>query len=173
LKKAQEERMAAFQSGNNSQVGSGVTPGVPSPVGAPSVQPAGIPKPAAAPSFLDDWLAKRQEIKSAPVQQSAQQQQQSAPRPAQQAAPKYAPMPVPANPVAAPVVQPQQPQQPQQQFRQSPQPQQQQAKPIEKPIQKPEPAQPVAPVVRTEPEKLHVHDTSANAGDDGVSIKLR
>ena len=172
LKKAQEERMAAFQSGNNSQVGSGVTPGVPSPVGAPSMQPAGVPKPAAAPSFLDDWLAKRQEIKSAPVQQPAQQQQQSAPRPVQQqAAPKYTTMPAPTNPVAAPVAQPQQPQQ---QFRQ-PQPQQQpqQAKPIEKPIQKPEPAQPVAPVVRTEPEKLHVHDTSANAGDDGVSIKLR
>ena len=177
LKKAQEQRMAAFQAGPNPQVNSGVTPGVPSPVGAPapfSGQPAGgaTQKPAAAPSFLDDWLAKRQEITSAP--------KQAAPQPASVAAsqPQYAPMPTPAAPVAASVPQASQaPQRPQQQpvqpERQQPQQQPQQQRPVQKPTPKPEPVQPIVPAAPVEPEKLHVRDASANDSDDGVHIQLR
>ena len=168
LKKAQEQRMAAFQSGNNAQTGSGMTPGVPSAPGALNSQPVGAPKPAAAPSFLDDWIAKRQEIANAPIAQPV---------------PQYAPMPVPAQPapaapVSAPTLQPpkdnnmhinRSQQQPMQPIRQ-------QQQPTKKPVQqvKPtEPTQPVAPGIATEPEKLHVRDMAANSGDDGVSIKLR
>ena len=156
LKKAQEQRMAAFQGGNNQQMGSGLTPGVSGAVGAPAPfngQTAGMPKPAAAPSFLDDWLAKRQEISSAPVV-----------TPVATATP-----PAPTLPQAIPTLRPLQ-QQPTQTPIAAP------PVPIEKPVQKPEPAQPVefvAPAVVAEPEKLHIRDTSANSGDDGVSIKLR
>jgi len=185
LKKAQEQRMAAFQTGNGPQVGSGITPGVASPVGAPAPfggQPVGggAPKPAAAPSFLDDWLAKRQQIVSAPATQPAQAPKAvpaSAPAPQQ-----FVPMPQPAQPQSQPVFQsapqaipvsapsvPVVPAAPQQ-LRQPQRPQQ---APIQKPIQKPEPAEVATPVIPTEPEKLHVHDMSANDSDDGVSIKLR
>ena len=185
LKKAQEQRMAAFQTGNGPQVGSGITPGVASPVGAPAPfggQPVGggAPKPAAAPSFLDDWLAKRQQIVSAPATQPAQGPKAapaSAPAPQQ-----FVPMPQPAQPQSQPVFQsapqaipvsapsvPVVPAAPQQ-LRQPQRPQQ---APIQKPIQKPEPAEVATPVIPTEPEKLHVHDMSANDSDDGVSIKLR
>ena len=185
LKKAQEQRMAAFQTGNGPQVGSGITPGVASPVGAPAPfggQPVGggAPKPAAAPSFLDDWLAKRQQIVSAPATQPAQ-----APKAAPASAPapqQFVPMPQPAQPQSQPVFQsapqaipvsapsvPVVPAAPQQ-LRQPQRPQQ---APIQKPIQKPEPAEVATPVIPTEPEKLHVHDMSANDSDDGVSIKLR
>lgn len=162
LKKAQEQRMAAFQTGGTSQVGSGMTPGVPAAVGAPAPSngqsAGGVSKPTAAPSFLDDWLAKRQEIAGAPAaaqpvktvqpQQTSQPPQLTQLQPTQQFS---------QPPIIAPTA------------------------PIEKPIQKPEPAQPVvAPVVTVapnvianEPEKLHVRDASANASDDGVSIKLR
>lgn len=161
LKKAQEQRMATFQAGNAPQVGSGMTPSASGAVGAPmqpNRQPAVGAKPAAAPSFLDDWLAKRQEITSTP-----------APQPAPQFTPVSAPI---SAPVMTPVA-PQQPQ-PQQQTQR-----QRQLQPIEKPIQKPiqksEPAQAVVapPVTSVEPEKLHVRDASANADDDGVSINLR
>jgi hypothetical protein len=53
LKKAQQDRMAAFQNAG----------GVPGAPGAPAA-----PAPAAAPSFLDEWLAKRQQISSKPAQ---------------------------------------------------------------------------------------------------------
>ena len=155
LKKAQEQRMAAFQSGNQSQMGARTGIGAPGTPGAPGGSAGAIPKPAGPPSFLDDWLAKRQQITSSP---------KPAPKPsvAPIAAPTQPqimqpqPTPVAAMPRPQPV--------------QAPQTPQMQPKPIEKPVQQPEPTQPIAP---TEPEKLHVRDSSANAHDDGVSIKLR
>lgn len=64
LKKAQEQRMAAFQAGpgGNSSIGS-----------APSMAAPGAaaPRPAAPPSFLDEWLAKRQQIQQAPAAKPA------------------------------------------------------------------------------------------------------
>lgn len=167
LKKAQEQRMATFQAGNATRVGSGITPNASGAVGAPmqpnSQQAINAPKPAAAPSFLDDWLAKRQEITSTP-------------------APQFTSV---SAPIAAPVMTPLVLQRPQQQPQpwQQPRPQQQRQlqpieKPSEKPIQKSEPAQavvtlPVSPFASDEPKKLHVRDASANADDDGVSINLR
>jgi len=53
LKQAQQERMAALQ---GAQPGSSAGPSIP-PASAPSA-------PKAAPSFLDEWMAKRQNIKS-------------------------------------------------------------------------------------------------------------
>jgi hypothetical protein len=144
LKKAQEQRMAAFQTGGNAQMGSGMTPGVPGAVGAPapfsSQSAGGVVKPTAAPSFLDDWLAKRQEISATPAPRPVQQQPVK--QPAQQ-------------PIAAPIVPIEKPVQ-------KPEP----ARPVEY-------VAPVAPTAPVEPEKLHVRDASANSDDDGVSIKLR
>lgn len=65
MKKAQQERMERFRAGNG-PVGPG---GDPSSAMAPGMVPAGVPAtgppvsaPVAPPSFLDDWLAKRQQI---------------------------------------------------------------------------------------------------------------
>lgn len=77
LKKAQEERMAAFKSG-----GPGVVPGASGmpagsssgAVGAPQQRPATV-VPAAPPSFLDEWLAKRQQIISQSPPKSSKPQQ--------------------------------------------------------------------------------------------------
>lgn len=54
LKKAQQDRMAAFQ--NNP---------------AAATRPGAAPAPAAPPSFLDEWLAKRQQIASNPAPATA------------------------------------------------------------------------------------------------------
>jgi hypothetical protein len=54
LKKAQQERMAAMQQSAGGQPGFGMPPGT-----APS---GNMTAPAAPPSFLDEWLAKRQQI---------------------------------------------------------------------------------------------------------------
>ncbi|MDB5163359.1 MAG: hypothetical protein JWO54_47 [Candidatus Saccharibacteria bacterium] len=173
LKKAQEQRMAAFQSGNTPQMNSGMGMGGPGALGAPASPPMGSPKPAAPPSFLDEWLAKREEIKTTVSQGSKpvitapatpmQPQAPARPQPVQQVAPTSAPAfqaPTTVNdftPLPPPPVMPT-------------------AKPIEKPAQQLEPVQPVVPVAPSapvEPEKLHVRDSSANSQDDGVSIKLR
>lgn len=57
LKQAQQQRMAALQGAQ--PLGAPQAPGVPSPT-----QPAA---PKAAPSFLDEWMAKRQKIQSSPA----------------------------------------------------------------------------------------------------------
>jgi len=183
LKKAQEQRMAAFQGGANPHANMQPGIGGQSALGAPSSpssQPVGAPKPTAAPSFLDDWLAKRQQIASnATAKPAAAQPQPQSQQPVAQPAP---------TPVAAPAA-PQSPWQPQ--AWQNSQPSGQQQQPAPQPVQKPEPAVPVkpvespqpipqmqptaqpTPVAPVEPEKLHVRDTSANDSDDGVHIKLR
>lgn len=185
LKKAQEERMAAFKAGspagvgpNSSTVGA-MPPQAPAGLHAPS--PVGPPQP---PSFLDEWLSKRQQIISeqksapaAPVKQTAQPVQTTqanmpaaqVPTPAQSPAPNPAfgptakldtrPQPIPemktpAATTSAPAA--------------SPKPKQ--AGPAEAKA----PATPlVAPLAPAEPEKLHIRDSAANASDDGVSVKLR
>ena len=148
LKRAQEERMAAFQSGNAPQMGSGMGPGGPGFSGAPSGPSGAMPSPPSPPSFLDEWLAKRQEISSTakpatpPTPAAAPAPKQAAPKPAQ---------PAPQKPVEKPAFQPvKQPQ-----------------------TDKPAPLATPEPIAPTEPEKLHVHDAEANPGDDGVSVKLR
>jgi len=66
LKQAQQQRMAALQSSGNAHAA-----GSP-PSSAPTQNP-GAPKAAGGSSFLDEWLAKRQHIQTAPVGKPAQQ----------------------------------------------------------------------------------------------------
>lgn len=105
LKKAQEQRMAAFQAGpgGNPSLGSAPSTAVPG---------AAAPRPAAPPSFLDEWLAKRQQITT--EQKPAAAQPAPAPNPAfgptaggysspQPPAPKpYTPKPTPQQPTPTP-----------------------------------------------------------------------
>ena len=154
LKKAQEERMAAFRAGGPAGVGANTsagTPGAPAGPARPQVVPMGPPQP---PSFLDEWLSKRQQIldtqKAAPVK----------PQPVATPNPAFGPVtPAPA-PASAPA-----PAAPVQDVpRPAPAP-----KPV---VLKPQP-QPQAPPAPVQPEKLHIRDASANPHDDGVSVKLR
>jgi len=174
LKKAQEERMAAFKAGAPTGVGPNSSAQQFAPGRAPTAMAAGTaPSPMAPPqppSFLDEWLSKRQQIMN---------QQTTTP-----AATTAKPMPIQANPAPAPAVTPAQvlPAAP------APNPafgptarldtRPQQAVPPTPTIksmapQPVQPAQPATPPAPAEPEKLHIRDASANASDDGVSVKLR
>ena len=189
LKKAQEGRMAAFKAGGpgGASTNSSMAPGA---QGRAPMMPQGPGAPASAvpqaPSFLDDWLAKRQQItgqqqspavapnpafgpttgyaQQPPAQNSGQLQPQQF-QPSQQQRRPVSPAPVQQSPAAVPTPVPQQYRAP------SPAPAQQPTPNVAPvaPVPQPQP-QPVAP---SEPEKLHIRDTSANVGDDGVSIKLR
>jgi hypothetical protein len=158
LKKAQEERMAAFKAGSPAGIGpnSSAMPSVP---GQPAMatQPASINPmaPPQPPSFLDDWLSKRQQIMS---QQPA--------TPAKSPAPTaVAPAPDPAfGPTTRLDTRPQL-------VVEAPQPVQQAPALTPPPVLSPAPTPQVS--APTEPEKFHIRDTSANGGDDGVSVKLR
>lgn len=182
LKKAQEERMAAFKAGGPAGVGANSSMPNRAPGQAPATaQGPGAPASAVpqAPSFLDDWLAKRQQITG---QQQASTQT-PAPNPAFGPTAGY-PQEAPAQ--ARPQPQPQF--QPQQQVRsaapvsaQQPVMQANPAASVPAPTSRPAPAAPAVPVAPVtpqpaapvEPEKLHIRDAAANANDDGVSIKLR
>lgn len=165
LKKAQEERMAAFKAGAPTGTGANSS--------APMAGPGQAPRPAVGsggasqmapsqpPSFLDEWLTKRQQImsqqKAAPVASQTPKTPQI-PQSSQASRPAQAPTPNPApNPAFGPTAR----------LDSRPQPANQQPK---NPVPAPQavPAPPPA-----EPEKLHIHDTSANANDEGVSVKLR
>jgi hypothetical protein len=172
LKKAQEERMAAFRAGGPAGMNPGPSgpstaampsPGMPGapfgPAGADTPRvPSGPPSP---PSFLDDWLAKRQQIMSKPAA-APQPSSVPAPNPAfgptarldKNPAPSAPPAQVPPTPKQEPAEQPKS--KPTEQTKQAPN------KTVEQPQQAP-----------AEPEKLHIRDTSANGHDDGVSVKLR
>lgn len=150
LKQAQQQRMAAYQSGQKSPQGV-PQPGQSSPVQTPATGAGGS-------SFLDDWLAKRQQIAGsapkptvAPVsspQPSAQPQQPTQPS-VQPQRPLQAPAPMqPVQSVAPPQPRPQ---------------------PSTQPQQQPKPA----PAPKPAPEKLHVRESSKNDNDDGFTIKLR
>jgi hypothetical protein len=166
LKKAQEERMAAFRAGSPTGIGpnTSIPPTMPGqPPMAPQPAPMAPPQP---PSFLDEWLAKRQQI----IDEQKTASPAPAPAPATPAAPKQPATPTTASsdpafgPTARLDTRP-----PQSQHSPQPIPKVQEA-----PKPQPAPAQP-APATQApvEPEKLHIRDTSANASDDGVSVKLR
>lgn len=187
LKKAQEDRMAAFRAGSGANTISGATtapnaPAMPSvaPGGASSSVPTSTPAaakpfaPPSAPSFLDEWLSKRQQIVD---------QQKAAPQPVQPAAanPAFGPAPAPFAPPAPFGTAPTQPQGPPA-FGSGPQAQppvraQEVSFPLPRatPTQQkaPAPAAQSTPPAPAEPEKLHIRDPSANSHDDGVSVKLR
>ena len=170
LKKAQEDRMAAFKAGGPA----GMNPSGAlntGPAGAAQGAPQAAPAPLQPPSFLDEWLTKRQDIinkqKTAPAAAPA-----AAPNPAFGPTAGTAPVapitpagvqpavplaPAPAPQVAVPKAEPK-PISPRKETGAK-------AAPVEAEVV---PVKPVAP-----PEKLHVRDSSANATDDGVSVKLR
>lgn len=163
LKKAQEERMAAFKAGApggmgpNPSLAGGAPAGSAGALGIPAQGPA---KPAAAPSFLDEWLAKRQDIvnkqKATPVTAAPAPNPAFGPTANHSAAAITPAQPSqPVQPVATPASALSQPPQPIPQMPSSPAP-------------KPQPAAP-APLA-TEPDKFHVRDSS---DDDGFSVKLR
>ena len=178
LKKAQEERMAAFKAGSPAGMGANSSAGAAMP-GQASMPAFGSSAPAPqqapqAPSFLDDWLAKRQQIMN-------QQKQTTPAKPAANAQAPTTPAPNPAfGPTARLDTQPQPtpqkapaPQQPQAQQFQQPQPIPQQSQSAQQQPAPQVPAPAPAPQQPAEPEKLHIRDTAANGGDDGVSVKLR
>ncbi len=148
LKKAQQDRMAAFQSGGGvpsgftgapgngaAQSGSGAAPGGDRPTVPASPAPGGS-------SFLDEWLAKRQQIARAQTPTAAAGASTGAPAPA---VPSAAPsQPSTATPTTI-----------------APQP-------------SPVAPKPLATTPQGDPGKFHVRDASANGSDEhGVSIKLR
>ena len=144
LKKAQEDRMAAFKGGAPGAVAAN------GPIPAPTSGSA-----PAAPSFLDEWLAKRQQLTVATPAPTAAPQTQ----PTQ---PVQAPQPAPQQPVQAPAAP-----QPAQPIQEDPTPTQ---PAVEAPVQ----ASPVTEQPVTNPDKFHIRDPQANtAHDDGVSVKLR
>lgn len=92
--------MAAFQAGPASQVGSGMPPADYRAPAAPGGFSGPAPAPAAPPSFLDDWLAKRQQIASAPKAPAV-----PAPKPVEQA-PKPVEPTQPVQPKETPIEKP-------------------------------------------------------------------
>lgn len=175
LKKAQEDRMAAFKAGGpTAPLGGGGVPLAANGAGKlPSngamTPPAGPPQP---PSFLDEWLSKRQEIMSK-----------------QPAAPAVTPAPQQPASVSAPIAPPVQPTASQSRPSQPSVPVTAQdaafgptaqlsafgsaTKPNKTVHHKPSVTKEEVPQPPVEPEKLHIRDAPANQSDDGVSIKLR
>ncbi len=156
LKKAQEERMAALRNNASSFGPTAGQTASPASNGAPAA-------PAAPPSFLDEWLAKRQQIASAPVAPVA-----TPPNPAfgpttsvptAVTAPTLTPTSIPA-PQAAPITQPV--------------PAQEVHAPIrsQSPVPNAEAPKEKVPEVIPEPDKLHIRDSDKNASDS-ISIQLR
>jgi len=150
LKKAQEDRMAALQRSS-----------APQPTGGVAAAPA-----AGGSSFLDEWLAKRQQITATPNGGSPTPGAAPTPAPNPAFGPTTgtpAPQPATPNPFLQPAPQPQKaPQQPR------PQPQEKKA-----PTVAPESVQPPQPPVPpAERNKLHVREPGQNS-DDEVHVKLR
>ncbi len=138
LKQAQEARMAALQN-------SGSVPAAPRPAGGPPATTGGS-------SFLDEWLAKRQQIAAKPAATPGQPAQ-PAPNPA------FGPT------TGVPASQPPAPQPLQSTIDQ---------KPVEE-APKPTPKEDTPEPKRDEPvevNKLHIRDPSQNS-DDEVHVKLR
>jgi len=157
LKQAQQQRMAALQGAQNQAI-----PGGPRPAGAPGVAPTGAPSGGSS-SFLDEWLAKRQQINN------------TAPAPVTNANPAFGPtVPAPAAQTPntfqpATAAQPTQPIAPNPFL--DPQPQPNQFTPTQKPQAQSQPVQqpqkPQAPA-----NKLHIREPGENT-DDEIHIKLR
>jgi hypothetical protein len=149
LKKAQEQRMAAFRAGTPAGMNPGAPAGAMGP-GQPGMPPqagasTGMAAPQAAPqppSFLDEWLSKRQQIMAQQKTAAPQANPAFGPTARLDARPQAQSTPVPAG--TAPKAAQQQPKR-------------------QAPVQ-PQPAAPAAP------EELHIRSGS---DDDSVSIKLR
>jgi hypothetical protein len=175
LKKAQEERMAALQGG---QPG-----GMSRPAGAPGAP--GAPAPAAGgSSFLDEWLAKRQQITSAPgAAPAGNPSPSSAPNPAfgptagtPAPAPQTAPAPTPtpsmqpepivATPEPAPAPAPEAP------IADTPKQEATEAIIVEETKEAVELAKPAEDVTEIEMNKLHIREPGQNASDE-VHVQLR
>ncbi len=142
LKKAQEKRMAAFQAGVPGEMGQ-----------KPPIGPGVAQRPAVAsqpPSFLDEWLTKRQQI--------ASQQASGGATPGVVAAP--APNPAFGPTTGAPQTVTPQPVPPQA------------ASVAPRPTQ---PAQPPkqTPATSTQPDKFHIRGGAVGNDDEGVSVKIR
>jgi len=169
LKKAQQERMAALQGAQNQAI-----PGGPRPAAAAGSIPGGAPTGApvaGGSSFLDEWLAKRQQINNttapapaananpafgptvpAPAAQTPNTFQPAAPvQPAQPSTPITAPNPfLDPQPRPNPFTQPQKPQA--------------ESRPTQQPQKAPEPQVPA--------NKLHIREPGENT-DNEIHIKLR
>lgn len=154
LKKAQEERMAAFRSGNPAGA-SGAPSAVPP---SPFAQGGAPQKGPAAPSFLDEWLTKRQQIMGQPKTSPAASSSQAA----------YGPTAA-LTQQAGSTVKPLAPQ-PQRQSVSLPQASNAAQTPFKAPQNAVSQKEPSVPV---EPEKLHIRGSDAGQSDDGVSVKLR
>ncbi len=160
LKKAQEDRMAAFKAGSPTGLTSG-DPGASGPLGVPPASPSVPSGPPSPPSFLDEWLTKRQQIMTKPASATPASSPAAVPQPAPAQTP---------NPAFGPTAQ----------LSTKPTPVEPPKKTDEikarinnAPSAKPEEPAITIPVAPAEPEKLHVRDGSANSHDDGVSVKLR
>ncbi len=165
LKQAQEQRMAAFRAGTpgaptglSAPLGPGAVPGM-APAGASAGASGadGMAGGAAAPkpSFLDEWLAKRQQITASP--------------PPAPAAPVVSVAPASPPVVSAPQLQSPPAQQPSVQPTAGPSPS---PVPPVATVPTPQPAAAAAP--SPPPDKLSVRGTSGSTqAGDGFSIKLR
>ena len=168
LKKAQEERMAAFKAGSPTGVPSGAPAGA-GPLGVPPTSPSVPSGPPSPPSFLDEWLTKRQQIMTQPKSADAPQTKPTqaaaapaAPNPAFGPTARLDPSPQPVPAAQAPKEAPKKPDEVKVRIDKTP---------VADKVQAPQ--QPAVPPAPVEPEKLHVRDTTANSHDDGVSVKLR
>ena len=168
LKQAQQERMAALQGAQNQAV-----PGGPRPAGVPGGARPGAPAASGGSSFLDEWLAKRQQINnaSAPAANANPAFGPTVPAPAAQTPNTFQPA-VPTQPVQQPMP----PVAPNPFL--DPQPQPNPVTPIQKPqaesrpIQQPQAAPAVTPKPQAPANKLHIREPGENA-DDEIHIKLR
>lgn len=147
LKKAQQDRMAAMQ-GNNISRPTGV-PTAPGQLGVPA---------AGSSSFLDEWLAKRQQIAATPAAQSQSAPLNPAFGPTAPGAPRPM-MPSTTMPMNTPTPAASNPFLPAD--NKAPQP-----------VQQPKPVPVVAPAEPIEHNRLHIHDPSQNS-DNEIHIKLR
>jgi hypothetical protein len=148
LKQAQEARMAALQTG----AVPGATPGTPRPAGPPAAAGGG--------SFLDEWLAKRQQIAAQPTAGTRQSAPDPAFGPTAGAAAPQAPQQARPQPVA------------QQPRTEQSQPVQSQSEPKDNPFLEKSAEQPQSPQEPVEVNKLHIRDPGQNS-DDEVHVKLR
>jgi len=176
LKQAQQDRMATLQRTQGQALQGG-----PRPAGMPGAAPSTGAPSAGGSSFLDEWLAKRQQISSVTPAPAAGSTPSSNPTPAFNQAPPvvntnpaFGPtIPTAPNPFLAP---PQQPRpvtptpKPQAVSQPVQRPQQAPAAPVKPAPQPAKPVQAVKPPVQL--NKLHIRDTDQNSGDE-VHIKLR
>jgi len=156
LKKVQDERMAAFKGAGAPGQVSAHSGAAGAPGGSQGAIPAGSGM-STKPSFLDEWLAKRQQITSQPAAQPQQQNPAFGPQPTPVQGSAPAPAPASKN-ASKPAAQPQ------------PQTQPQQAQPQQQPVPVQSAPAPVAPPK----QELSIRGGTHTADEDtAVSIKLR